>query len=105
MQRTAVTASYRGSEVSWPVNEITHFTYSHKYATAHHLAGGELLLQDSLVQLEQEFSALFIRTHRAYLVARHLITKVNWESVIVEGVGKLPLSRRVGLDFKRRVAQ
>ncbi|MGV8261738.1 LytR/AlgR family response regulator transcription factor [Pseudomonas aeruginosa] len=56
-----------------PVEQITHFVAEDKYVIAYY-ADGFLLLRDTIRELESEFSAEFIRTHRKALVRRSLIS-------------------------------
>ena len=51
-----------------PLAEVRFFRAEHKYVVARH-AGGELVLDDSLTALEEEFGEAFIRVHRNALVA------------------------------------
>lgn len=71
-----------------------------KYVMACH-PGGELLLNETLTDLEAEFAGQFIRTHRAYLVRREAIGKMlpsitgRFAQVEVKGMAEpVPLSRR-----------
>ena len=66
--RTHVSATLHGDLRLLPVEEVCYFRADHKYVVARH-AGGELLLEDSLVTLEQEFGDRFLRVHRNALVA------------------------------------
>jgi two-component system response regulator AlgR len=59
-----------------PLNEIRYFHADQKYVTVHH-SGGEHLIEDSLKQLEQEFSDLFVRIHRSVLVAVDAIEAIE----------------------------
>ncbi len=51
-----------------PVDKILCFIADQKYVTVCH-AGGELLIDESLKDLEQEFAGRFLRVHRNALVA------------------------------------
>lgn len=50
------------------VSDIAFFQAEDKYVTAHH-AHGELLIEDSIASLEEEFKQTFVRIHRKTLVA------------------------------------
>jgi len=50
------------------VEDVRCFQADHKYVTAFHI-GGELLLDDTLKDLEDEFGERFVRIHRNSLVA------------------------------------
>jgi two-component system, LytTR family, response regulator AlgR len=92
-----------------PLDEIRYFQADQKYVTVHH-AGGEHLIEDSLKQLEQEFSDLFVRIHRSVLVAVAAIEAVEKDSagghhVRLRGGGPtLAVSRRQVADLRSRVA-
>ncbi|MDX9875732.1 MAG: LytTR family DNA-binding domain-containing protein, partial [Spongiibacteraceae bacterium] len=59
--------SRRGVELL-PVEEARYFIADHKYVTVIH-PGGELLIDDTLKELEQEFAPELLRVHRNALVA------------------------------------
>lgn len=69
--RTHLIARYHHRVARAAVSEITHFMAGDKYTTAFY-QGGELLIEESLKSLEQEFPD-FIRTHRSTLVRRDLV--------------------------------
>jgi two-component system response regulator AlgR len=58
----------RGDMELIPVDDIRYLQADQKYVTVNHL-GGEDLIEDSLRQLEDEFSDRFFRIHRNALVA------------------------------------
>ncbi len=58
--------SQRGIQLI-PVDEISCFVAEGKYVTARHLQG-ESILEESLNQLEEQFSHAFVRCHRSTLV-------------------------------------
>ncbi|MGQ9424892.1 LytR/AlgR family response regulator transcription factor [Gilvimarinus sp. F26214L] len=57
----------RGVELI-PLDSVRFFIADHKYVTVYH-TDGETLIDDTLKELEQEFSNLFVRIHRNALVA------------------------------------
>jgi two-component system response regulator AlgR len=65
--RTHVSASLHGNLKLVPVSEVRFFRAEHKYVTARH-PGGELVLDEALSELEQEFAERFLRVHRNALV-------------------------------------
>jgi two-component system response regulator AlgR len=69
---THVSARVQGGLRLVPIEEIRCFIAEHKYVTAY-FAQGELLLEESLKQLEQRFPGRFLRIHRNALVARDCI--------------------------------
>lgn len=87
-----------------PLAEIVYFKAELKYVTLR-TREKEHIIEESLVSLEKEFSASFIRIHRNCLVARRAISgferaagsaddESRWE-VLLDGVPeRLPVSRR-----------
>lgn len=66
-QRNHISArSRRGIELI-PLEAVRFFMADHKYVTVHH-TGGETLIDETLKELEQEFSNLLVRIHRNALV-------------------------------------
>lgn len=66
--RSHITArTHRGIELI-PVDDIRYFLADHKYVTVRH-AGGEVLIDETLKELEEEFGDRFIRIHRNALMA------------------------------------
>lgn len=86
MTRTTVKALHRGKVVTWPVEEITHFTHADKYTVAWHADGRELLLTDTIKDLAEEFACRFIRVNRGILVARDRLTGVQHDPERIEGI-------------------
>jgi two-component system response regulator AlgR len=66
--RSHVSASLQGNLKLVPVAEVRFFRAEHKYVVARHHAG-ELVLDESLNALEQEFGEAFLRVHRNALAA------------------------------------
>jgi two-component system response regulator AlgR len=66
--RTHICARARGRMVLIPVNEIAYFRADHKYVTVRHLHG-EVLIEEPLKDLAEEFSGRFLRIHRNTLIA------------------------------------
>jgi len=66
--RSHVSATLHGNLRLVPVDEVRYFRAEHKYVTAR-FPDGELVLDESLSALEQEFGARFLRVHRNALVA------------------------------------
>jgi len=71
-QRTHIAArTHRGLELV-PLDDILCFRADHKYVVVTH-TGGEVLIEDTLRDLETEFGERFVRVHRATLAAlRHV---------------------------------
>jgi len=91
-----------------PVAEIRCFVADQKYVTAHY-ADGEVLLEESLKELEGEFGDAFLRVHRNALVARAWITALEKDGdgtcrLQLEGVALRPaVSRRHLAEVRQAV--
>lgn len=108
--RTAVTSqTHRGFE-SLPVEQVRCFLAEQKYVTAV-APEGDLLIPDTLKELELEFGDRFLRVHRNALVALPHVQRLakgqdgQWQ-VVLAGVGAAPVvSRRLLPAVKRRLAR
>lgn len=112
--RHYLSVSERGRITLVPVLDIVYLRAELKYVTVR-TREREYLVEESLTQLEQEFSGVFARIHRSCLVARRLIKGferltdpdgegAGW-SVLLHGVEeKLPVSRRQWSAVKQLVA-
>lgn len=70
--RTHISSRTRRGIVLVPIGDIYFFRAEHKYVTVRHKEG-EVLIEDTLKELETEFGDLFLRIHRNCLVAmQHL---------------------------------
>jgi two-component system response regulator AlgR len=65
--RKHICARVRGNLVLIPLEDIFYFQAGQKYVTVRH-TGGEVLIEEPLKLLEQEFSDHFLRIHRNALV-------------------------------------
>lgn len=74
--RSHICARIRGSLRLVPVTEIAYFLAEDKYVVVHH-DGGEVLIEESLKALEDEFRDRFVRIHRNCLVAVDRITALE----------------------------
>jgi two-component system, LytTR family, response regulator AlgR len=72
-QRAFVVASTREGIKRIPAEDILYFMADQKYTTVYHLHG-EVLIEESLNKLEEDFAAWFLRVHRKALVATRFIT-------------------------------
>ena len=70
--RTHICARVRGGLQLVPVSQILYLQADNKYVTVRYLEG-EVLIDDSLRQLEDEFGDDFVRIHRNALVARRYL--------------------------------
>ncbi len=97
--RSHLSMTAQGNLQIVPVEKIYYLKADQKYVTAV-WPEGELLIDDSLKSLEQEFPSLFIRIHRNTLVAlRHIQglgkDKEGNPCIILQGTeARLPVSRR-----------
>ena len=101
--RTHLSVQERGKVKLVPVADIRYLRAELKYVTIR-TAQGELLLEESLSRLEEEFRDRFVRIHRNCLVAKDYIEAFEKESqggadarwvIRVRGVDEtLPVSRR-----------
>ncbi|MGN6520149.1 MAG: LytR/AlgR family response regulator transcription factor [Dokdonella sp.] len=97
--RTHLCARVRGSLVLVPVAEVAYLLAEDKYVVVHH-ARGEVLIEEPLKALEEEFDDRFVRIHRNCLVARAKLTGLTRTPdgrlyANVEGVtASLEVSRR-----------
>jgi len=114
--RRFLSACERGRILLVPVEEVIYLRAEQKYVAARTLSH-TYLLDESLINLEQEFGTAFVRVHRNSLVARHAIEgfvirpgenegaeSAGWV-VLLKGLDEtLPVSRRqyaVIRQFKR----
>jgi len=104
--RSHVSATLQGNLKLLPVADICYFRAEHKYVTARH-SRGELVLDEPLAALEEEFSGQFMRVHRNALAAqahiRGLVKAVgggHW--LVFEGIeDRLEVSRRLLAQVRR----
>ena len=101
--------THRGLE-TMPVAEIRCFIAEQKYVTACSPAG-ELLIPDTLKDLEREFAGRFLRVHRNALVAREHIERLARDDsgvwyVVLRGVEMRPaVSRRHLAQAKQQLLE
>jgi two-component system response regulator AlgR len=106
--RTHLSALSKGALRLVPVREVRYFQADQGYVTVRY-PEGELLTEDSLRALEQEFGALFLRIHRNTLVALAWVTALERDArgnpfVRVRDVpDSLPVSRRLLGEVRRRL--
>jgi two-component system, LytTR family, response regulator AlgR len=75
-KREFVLATTREGLVRVPAEDIVYFLADQKYTTVHHLHG-EVLIEESLKTLEQDFAPWFLRVHRKALVATRFILSLE----------------------------
>ncbi len=97
--RTHLSTTVQGNLQIIPIEKIYYLKADQKYVTAV-WPEGELLIDDSLKSLEQEFSSQFIRIHRNTLVALEYILGLEKDEagnpvIKLQGIEtQLPVSRR-----------
>lgn len=103
--RTHICARARGQMVLIPVKEIVYFRADHKYVTVRHLHG-EVLIEEPLKDLAEEFAGRFLRIHRNTLIAVSFLagltkTPDGLHLAALRGVEERPeVSRRHLLELK-----
>lgn len=104
--RTHISARTRRGLELIPLEDVRFFVADHKYVTVRHREG-ELLIDDTLKELEKEFGNRFVRIHRNALVSlshiQSLERNTQGQSVItVSDVSeKLAVSRRHVMGLKK----
>jgi two-component system, LytTR family, response regulator AlgR len=104
--RTHLSAIIQGNIQLIPIEHIYYLKAEQKYVTAA-WPGGEILLDESLVSLEAEFTNYFIRIHRNALVAINHISKLSKNSEgqqlikLADMPIELAVSRRHLADVKK----
>jgi len=74
--RSHISARTRKGIELIPLNQVVYFIADHKYVTLRHETG-EVLLDEPLKALEDEFGDRFVRIHRNALVARERIERLQ----------------------------
>jgi two-component system, LytTR family, response regulator AlgR len=74
--RSHISARTRKGIELIPVDQVIYFIADHKYVTLRHEVG-EVLLDEPLKALEDEFGERFVRIHRNALVARERIERLQ----------------------------
>ena len=74
--RTHISARTRKGIELIPLEQVLYFIADHKYVTLRH-SGGEVLLDEPLKALEDEFGERFVRIHRNALVSRERIERLQ----------------------------
>lgn len=107
-QRSHFSAHSRNGLVLKPVEEVYYLQAEQKYVTAY-WPGGELLLDETLKQLEQELGGRFIRIHRSTLVALDYIEALDRSTDcglairLKHDAGQLLVSRRHSTAVKTAI--
>ncbi|WJW75592.1 LytTR family DNA-binding domain-containing protein [Thiohalobacter sp. IOR34] len=104
--RSHLCVRQRGNLQLVPVADIRYFRADHKYVTVR-TGSGELLIEESLKSLEEEFGARFVRVHRNALVARAFLQGLEKDAqgrlnVVLMGIDeRLEVSRRHASALRR----
>lgn len=106
--RRHICARLRGRLMLVPIEDVRYFHADQKYVTVRH-SKGELLIEEALKSLEEEFSTLFMRVHRNALVALDHITGLekdahgHWRLRLRDCPETLEVSRRLTADVRKRL--
>ena len=84
--RSHISARTRKGIELIPLDQVVYFIADHKYVTLRHEAG-EVLLDEPLKALEDEFGERFVRIHRNALVASRAIRALEKHMDSEEGEG------------------
>lgn len=109
-RRSHICARVREGLQLIPVEEVILFRADHKYTSVVH-GGGEVLIDDSLKSLENEFDDDFVRIHRNSLVALAHLESVDrhpdgrFFATLRGHAEPLPVSRRLAPALRRRLRQ
>ena len=97
-RRSHLCARVRGSLVLVAVADIDYLLAEDKYVVVHH-AKGEVLIEEPLTALEEEFGARFVRIHRNCLVARDRLSGLTRGG---DGTVHVKIGDRATLEVSRR---
>lgn len=107
-RRRQICARVRDSLRLIDIDNVYYFRADQKYVTVRH-TGGEVLIEDSLKSLEEEFGDLFTRVHRNALVAVRLIDALEKDAdghfhVRIRDIDeRLEVSRRLVPEVRRLI--
>ena len=108
--RSHISAYMGGNLQLVPSEQIYYFQAEQKYVSAHH-SDGQLLIDDSLKSLEDEYGDRFIRTHRNSLVAIEHIEKLEKDAegkyqICFRNIDdRVEVSRRMVAATRRRLKE
>lgn len=108
--RTHLCASSRGNLQVIPIEDVIYLQAGHKYVTVC-CSDRQILIEESLKALEEEFAGRFLRIHRNALIAQTALRGLEKNSdghacVVLEGVDeRLEVSRRLLPEIRRRLKQ
>jgi two-component system response regulator AlgR len=108
--RTHISAYVSGNLQLVPSEKVFYFHAEQKYVSVRH-PEGQLLIDDSLKSLEEEFGDRFLRIHRNSLVALHYVEGLERDSsgkyqIRFRGIeDRLEVSRRLVAATRRRLKE
>lgn len=108
--RTHLSATQGGKLRLIPLRDILYFQAGHKYVSVHY-TDGEVLIEESLKSLEEEFADRFVRIHRNALVAMEHIVGLDRDDsgqhfvVLRDNPTRLEISRRHLAELRARLRQ
>ncbi len=91
-----------------PIADVLYFRAEQKYTTVHHI-GGEVLIDEPLKALEEEFARDFVRVHRNSLIAVRAIDALEKSDrggyvAVLRGTGEaIDVSRRLVAEVRKRL--
>lgn len=104
--RTHICARFRGNLELIPIENIIFFQADQKYVTVRH-TGGEVIIEEPLKALEEEFGDRFLRVHRNALVQRQYAGGMEKTTegrflIAMKGIDdRLEISRRHVAEVRR----
>lgn len=104
--RSHICARIRGRLELVPIEDVFYFQADQKYVTVRH-QGGEVIIEDSLKSLEDEFAPRFLRIHRNALASTQHIAGMErsregrFEVMFREVDDRLEVSRRHVAEVRR----
>ncbi len=104
--RTHICARVRGNLELIPISDVYYFQADQKYVTVRH-SRGEVLIEEPLKALEDEFAEGFMRIHRNALVAKSRVAGMNktpegrFILVLTDIKDSLEISRRHVSEVRR----
>jgi len=107
-RRTHLCARNRGNLELIPLTEVVYLQADNKYVTVRS-PGQQILIEESLKSLEEEFTGCFLRIHRNALVAPAAIRGLEKDAeghhcVVLDGVDeRLEVSRRLLPEVRKRI--
>jgi len=108
--RSHISARARETIQLIPLDEVLYFRADHKYVAVRHLHG-EVLIEEPLKSLEQEFASLTLRIHRNTLICQQHLAGITKDAeghpqLLLRGCDEaLPISRRHLSEIKNLLKQ